>query len=228
MATPETARTPSSGGAAIFDLDGTVIDCSSERRFLLYLFRTGLIGWRDLLRWSTVAVGRLHKGTKFAMRANRSYLRGHGERALAEAARDFYEVELKARVAESALVCAAEHEARGDAIVLLSGSLTVLAEPFRSLLNAAAVVASDLASVEGRMTGALSNLHPVSVGKVAHARVLAGTRGFSLNETSAYADSGSDIPLLEQVGAPFAVNPDSALERHARAHGWEILDWHGV
>ena len=166
-------------------------------------------------------------GVKVALKANRSYLKGSRTDVVTEAAREFFEVELGGRTSETALACAAEHQARGDLIVLLSGSLAVLAEPFRDLLNAVDVVASDLAVVDGHMTGRLSNLHPVSAGKVAHARVLADVHGFALKGSTAYADSGSDIPLLEEVGAPFAVNPDAALRRHARAHGWEILDWHG-
>jgi len=214
-------------GAAIFDLDGTVIDCSSERRFFLYLFRQGIIGPRDLLRWISVAARRFPSGLMYAMKANRSYLAGHDSSTVDQAARNLFDLELRRRVSDRALACVNEHHAAGDFIVLLSGSLTMLAEPFREVVRADVVRGSDLEVKEDAVTGALSSLHPVGVGKVAHAKILAQAYGFDLSHTAAYADSASDIPLLEQVGLPFPVNPDRGLRRHARARGWCVLDWHG-
>ena len=228
-AMPRTSKeTHLAKAAAIFDLDGTVIDCSSERRFFLYLAKQGIIGWADFVRWGSTALWRLPTGPKAALKANRTYLKGFPADELPDAGRACFTAELEAHVASRALDRVAEHEARGDVIVLLSGSLTALAEPFRDVVKAVDVVASELAVAAGRLTGAISNLQPVAEGKVTHAKSLAASHDFDLFESAAYADSGSDIPLLEQVREPFAVNPDGKLRRHARARGWEILDWHGT
>ena len=48
-------------------------------------------------------------------------------------------------------------------------------------------------------------------------------RGFDATDCYAYSDSSNDLPLLTAVGTPVAVNPDPALERHARSEGWRVL-----
>ena len=75
---------------------------------------------------------------------------------------------------------------------------------------------------EGRYTGAL-------VGDIAHGPVkakiaeeIAGSRGIEMRDSAAYSDSINDLPLLESVGHPHAVNPDHQLRRIARARGWPI------
>ena len=50
--------------------------------------------------------------------------------------------------------------------------------------------------------------------------------GFDLDKCYAYSDSASDLPMMSAVGHPVAVNPDGALERHARQHGWPVVDFH--
>jgi hypothetical protein len=52
---------------------------------------------------------------------------------------------------------------------------------------------------------------------------LANWNGYELHQCYAYSDSASDLPMLEAVGHPVAVNPDAKLERHARRHGWPIV-----
>ena len=62
------------------------------------------------------------------------------------------------------------------------------------------------------------------IGKVAEVEQLAGERGYDLGRCSAYSDSISDLPFLEAVGIPVAVNPDKALRQHAAAHGWRVVE----
>ena len=60
-------------------------------------------------------------------------------------------------------------------------------------------------------------------GKVVAMQSLADWQGYDLSQSYAYSDSASDLPMLEAVGHPVAVNPDSKLERHARRNGWPIV-----
>jgi hypothetical protein len=55
---------------------------------------------------------------------------------------------------------------------------------------------------------------------------LAAAQGYDLSRSFAYSDSVTDIPMLEAVGHPVAVNPDKALRRHAIEHGWTVRDFH--
>jgi phosphoserine phosphatase len=62
-------------------------------------------------------------------------------------------------------------------------------------------------------------------GKVTRARVLAEAHGFRFEDATFYSDSISDLPLLERVGEPVAVNPDPRLRRVAERRGWRIERW---
>ena len=77
--------------------------------------------------------------------------------------------------------------------------------------------------VDGMYTGALDGPFCYGEGKVEAMRELANWHGYVLSECYAYSDSASDLPMLEAVGHPVAVNPDGRLERHARRHGWPIV-----
>jgi phosphoserine phosphatase len=77
--------------------------------------------------------------------------------------------------------------------------------------------------VDGRYTGELDGPFCYGPGKVEAMVELANWNGYELDQCYAYSDSASDLPMLEAVGHPVAVNPDARLERHARRHGWPIV-----
>ena len=62
-------------------------------------------------------------------------------------------------------------------------------------------------------------------GKAARIRQLAVERGYALSDCFAYSDSATDLPMLESVGHPHAVNPDRQLRKAALARGWPVLDF---
>ena len=64
-------------------------------------------------------------------------------------------------------------------------------------------------------------------GKLRYAEAYARQTGVSLRDCTFYTDSYSDLPVLEQVGAPVLVNPDRRLRREARARGWRVVEWGG-
>ena len=76
---------------------------------------------------------------------------------------------------------------------------------------------------DGRYTGALSGPFCYGDGKVEAITALAQWEGFDLQQCYAYSDSISDVPMLEAVGHPVAVNPDAKLERIARRHNWPVV-----
>ena len=76
---------------------------------------------------------------------------------------------------------------------------------------------------DGVYTGELDGPFCYGDGKVEAIRELAKWNGYELDQCFAYSDSVSDLPMLEAVGHPVAVNPDAKLERHAREHGWPIV-----
>jgi HAD superfamily hydrolase (TIGR01490 family) len=115
------------------------------------------------------------------------------------------------------------HKAQGHRVVLLSGALDFILEPFNDLADD--LLTARLEEENGAYTGELSG---APVAGEARARMLASfarRRGVDLSRSYAYADSISDLPMLEAVGNPVAVNPDARLRAAAKGRGWRIKTW---
>ena len=214
-------------GAAIFDVDGTLIGCSSERTFFVRLARAGIVRPRHVAQWVARAVGDLGGGIATAVRGNRAYLAGMSAEQIAVLAAQHADEYLRDCIPDAARAAVRERQEAGDLVFLVSGSLDVLVAPLADMVGADGYRASTLAEADGRLTGRLSNTHPVGPGKVEVAESLARSYGFSLDRSTAYGDRPSDAVLMSRVATAVAVSPKRALARQARRHGWEIVRWHG-
>jgi len=116
------------------------------------------------------------------------------------------------------------HRARGHRTVLITGALDFVVAPMRPLFDEV-VCASLGTDDEGRFTGRLEQLPPTGEARALVLAEYAAAVGLDLAESVAYADSASDLPLLECVGFPVAVNPESKLAALARRRGWHVEHW---
>jgi phosphoserine phosphatase len=117
-----------------------------------------------------------------------------------------------------------EHQAAGRDIVLVSTSGEELVRPIAELLGISDIIATRMVVEDGRYTGTVE-FYAAGPNKVVGVRELADRRGYDLADCYAYSDSASDLPLLESVGHPSAVNPDRALRRAALENSWPILEF---
>ncbi len=116
------------------------------------------------------------------------------------------------------------HKALGHRTVLITGALDFVVEPMRPLFDE--VVCARLASdSDGLLTGRLEQLPPTGEARALILAEYAAAEGLDLGESIAYADSASDLPLLECVGFPVAVNPEAKLATIARRRGWHTEHW---
>jgi HAD superfamily hydrolase (TIGR01490 family) len=118
----------------------------------------------------------------------------------------------------------AEHHAAGRDVVVVSASGAELVEPIAEMLGADAVVATRMVVADGRYTGEVE-FYAYGENKAEAIRGLADEHGYRLEDSYAYSDSVTDVPMLAAVGHPVAVNPDRALRREAAARGWPVLDF---
>ncbi len=147
---------------------------------------------------------------------------------LDEDALEHFSAVLLARSFPAAIRRVREHRAAGHRTVLITGALDVVIEPLRPLFDD--VVCARLGTEldhDGRrvLTGQLDAVPPTTE---ARARILAdycAAEGLSLAQSVAYADSSSDLPMLEAVGFPVAVNPEPRLASIARKRGWLVEDF---
>jgi fatty acyl-CoA reductase len=117
-----------------------------------------------------------------------------------------------------------EHRAAGHTTILITGAVRPLTRPLEPLFDR--IVAADLAVDDrGRCTGFLTGPPLVGESRAAWIKHHARTEGIDLSMSFAYADSHSDLPMLQTVGNPVAVSPDVPLFRAARAGRWQIVDW---
>jgi HAD superfamily hydrolase (TIGR01490 family) len=117
------------------------------------------------------------------------------------------------------------HTEDGDFVAIVTGATPYAALPLARELGIEHVVATHLEVEGGRFTGRIQQPMSYGQGKVVLTERLAAEQGFSLEESTFYSDSITDLPLLERVRTPVVVNPDRRLRRVADQRGWRIEQW---
>ena len=213
--------------AAFFDLDKTVIAKASIAAFGGPFRRGGLINRRVVAR---AIVGQLIF-LQFGADENRmariresmlAITKGWDRERVRGIVRETLLETIEPLIYSEALELMELHRAAGDRIYLVSASPEEIVLPLAELLGADGAVSS-VAEIDedGRYTGRLA-FYADGPGKAGAIRSLAEGAGIDLAGSSAYSDSATDIPMLESVGHPVAVNADRPLARVARERGWEM------
>jgi HAD superfamily hydrolase (TIGR01490 family) len=117
-----------------------------------------------------------------------------------------------------------EHQGAGDVVALLTGGTRYLNDWLAADLGIEHILASRLEVRDGRFTGKPDGRLCYAKGKVEHAERFAEERGVDLSASWYYADSITDVAMLERVGHPVVVNPDPRLRVEAKRRGWPIVD----
>jgi fatty acyl-CoA reductase len=116
-----------------------------------------------------------------------------------------------------------EHRRLGHRTLLITGALDFVIEPLRPLFDD--IVCAHLSERDGRYTGRLDEMPPIGEARALVMTDYAANHDCSLAESVAYADSASDLAMLETVGFPVAVNPEARLAGIARRRGWHVEQW---
>jgi HAD superfamily hydrolase (TIGR01490 family) len=215
--------------AAFFDLDKTILAKSSSFAFARPFYRSGLIGRTDVVRSAYAQFVYLASGADHdQMEAMREYMSKmvtgwEVEKVQAIVAETLDEI-IDPVVFAEAVDLIDQHRAAGHDIVIISSSGTDIVEPIGARLGADLAIGTQVAVEEGKYTGEIL-FYAYGEGKAAAMHDLATERGYDLNACFAYTDSHTDLPMLEAVGHPFAVNPDTELRRIATERAWPILDF---
>jgi HAD superfamily hydrolase (TIGR01490 family) len=212
--------------AAFFDLDRTLISRSSSLALAKPFRARGLIRRRDLARAAAAQLvfarfgagnARVGQTADSAM----AILRGLPVTLMREIAAEAWEPVLKPLVYREALERAAEHHERGERVYIASAALQEVVEEISSRLGFEGAIASRGEVRDGAYTGRLER-RLYGDAKAVALRELAGDEGIDLARSTGYSDSSSDVPFLDAVGHPVAVNPDRALRRVASERGWPV------
>jgi HAD superfamily hydrolase (TIGR01490 family) len=215
-------------GLVFFDMDRTLVRKNTAQLLVRYQREIGEATWWDTLRvgfWVvqyTFGFVNAEKVAQFALRP----LIGAREDVLVERCKHWFWRDVAQHVGERAKDTVADHIAKGDVCAIVTASMGFAASPLAQALRIPHVIATELeVDDEGRFTGKFIGPICYGIGKIDRSEQLARAHGTTLKESTFYSDSISDLPMLEAVGTPIAVNPDPRLARIARARGWRIEAW---
>ena len=213
--------------AAFFDLDRTLIRRSSALALAGSFEERGLIGRKQLAKaaaWQVffAARGAGAETVRKAAEDGLMLLKDLEVEEMRALVAEAMEPALKPLVYREPLDLVARHRDRGERVYVVSATVQEIVEPVALELGFDGALGSLCEIVDGRYTGrSLRACH--AEGKAEAVRELAAEEGIELAASTAYSDSHTDLPFLEVVGNPVAVNPDRDLRRIARERGWPIL-----
>ena len=221
---------PSPASAAFFDLDKTIIARSSTFAFSRPFYAGGLITRSAVLRSAYAHFVYLAGGADHdQMERLRAYLSDLVTGWEVQQVRDIVAVTLEELIQplvfREATALIAEHHEAGRDVVIVSSSGAEVVEPIGAMLGADHVVATRMIVEDGRYTGEIEFYAYGEHKATAIRELVRSTAGYDLGECYAYSDSCTDLPMLEVVGHPTAVNPDRALRKEAIARDWPVLDF---
>ena len=213
--------------AAFFDLDKTIIAKSSVLAFGKPFYQSGLLNRRAVLRSAYAQfVFALAGADEDQIERMRAYLTamctGWDVAQVSEIVSETLHEIIDPIVYDEAVELISEHKAAGRDVVIVSSSGEEVVAPIGAMLGADDVIATQMLVAEGKYTGEIGR-YTYGPAKAAAIRQLAFERDYDLARSYAYSDSATDIPMLECVGHPYAVNADRALRKVATERGWPML-----
>ena len=215
--------------AAFFDLDKTLISRSSTLAFSRPFYEHGLIS-RSMMIRGALAQAVFKRAGAGQVRMERirdqasQLCRGWPAESVREIVQDNLETIIVPYLYDEARELVDGHHAAGRDVIVVSASGHEVVDPIGALLGADTVIATQMVITDGRYTGDVA-FYAFGEAKAARMRALAAARGYPLADCYAYSDSITDLPMLEAVGHPTAVNPDRSLRRAAARRGWPVQDF---
>ncbi|MFN2544666.1 MAG: HAD family hydrolase [Actinomycetota bacterium] len=212
--------------AAFFDLDKTIISKSSSLALTRPMYRAGLVSRSMLLRGAYAQLVYLLLGADEsrmdrAKEAMTALSKGWEKTQVEELVREVLIDLIDPYVYQEALDLMALHRALGRRVFIVSSSPEEVVKPLAEHFGVTDVIATRAEVEEGRYTGSLER-YVYAEGKAEAILETARDRGIDLDASFAYSDSMTDLPMLEVVGNPVAVNPDRDLRREAEKRDWQI------
>lgn len=215
---------------AIFDLDNTLLAGDSDHAWGEFLVQRGLVD-KETVRvandhfYQQYQQGGLNiqEYLEFAL----SYIKGKSVDELVPLHSDFMAVAIEPIILPKAIKLIEQHRTAGDTLLIITATNRFVTGPIAQRLGIEHIIACEAEIIDGRYTGFPTGIPSFQQGKVTRLQTWLEKNQISMAGAWFYSDSHNDLPLLEAVDHPVAVNPDNTLKRHAETKGWKILDLRG-
>jgi putative phosphoserine phosphatase/1-acylglycerol-3-phosphate O-acyltransferase len=209
---------------AIFDFDGTLMAGFSATEFLKEQVRRGRMSVTQFVEMlSTVGSFSLgNVGFSGLMTSSAKLLKGIREESYIEFGEEVYKNQIARLIYPESRALVRAHLRKGHTVAIVSSATPYQVEPAARDLDIENVLCSNLEVVDGEFTGGIVKPLCFGEGKVLAAESLAEKFGVDLSQSYFYTDSDDDLLLLERVGKPNALNPNSALVKIAERRGWPV------
>ena len=221
---------PDPHAAAFFDVDNTMMVGASIFHFAKGMASRDLFSWRDLARFTARQIrlrvqgektGDMHSARDSAL----AFVAGKRVADIVALCEQIYDEEMADRIWTGTRALAQGHLDAGQRVWLVTATPVELASIIARRLELTGALGTVSETRDGRYTGRLEGTVLHGEAKARAVGRLAAREGLDLSLCSAYSDSINDLPMLNAVGHPVAVNPDSALRAEARRREWPVRDF---
>lgn len=220
--------------AAFFDVDNTLIQGSSLILLAQGLFRKRFITLSELapalrkqIRYRVSGsenADDIAEGREQAL----AIVKGKSVAQLKQACREIVDNRMLEKSYADTIELASMHLAAGQQVWLVSATPVQIGQALAETLGFTGALGTVAEEENGKFTGRLVGDILHGPGKKHAVAALAALQQLDLSKCTAYSDSINDLPMLEMVGSPVAINPDRALRKHAKAQGWAVRDYRSV
>ena len=214
---------------ALFDLDNTLLACDSDFEWGQFLVDRGVLGRAEYEAQNAAFYEQYKAGTLdiheflgFALRP----LAEHAPQDLERWHADFMASRIRPAIGAPARALVRRHLEAGDLCAVVTATNSFVTSPIAHEFGVPHLVATEPERIDGRFTGRVAGTPCFRDGKFARVEAWLAGAGHVLREfavSSFYSDSHNDLPLLERVTRPVAVDPDPALAAEARRRGWPVI-----
>lgn len=211
---------------AIFDLDNTLLAGDSDHRWGEFLVQKSLVDGDEFRRmndrfYQDYKAGTLniHEYLRFAL----APLARHSLNELADLHREFMADHIEPMMLPKAQALLDEHRDRGDKLLIITATNGFVTRPIAERLGVKDILATDPEIRDGRYTGNILGIPTFQQGKVTRLQQWLAEHKHNLDDAWFYSDSINDLPLLEAVPRPVAVDPDERLAAIAGERRWPVI-----
>lgn len=211
---------------AIFDLDNTLLSIDSDHAWGEFLLEQGAVdpvAFREandrFLADYEAGTLDIHAFLEVALKP----LADNSPEQLAAWHQQFMASKIEPHILPKGEELVARHRSRGDSLMIITATNRFITGPIAERLGIDHLIATDPEVVDGHYTGRVSGIPCYREGKVKRLEQWLADAEITLDDAWFYSDSHNDIPLLEIIEHPVAVDPDPTLREVAKARDWRIM-----